>query len=34
MFQPQQMEAEKEKIAGSAMSGQGMRKLLGSVRRA
>ncbi|KAH8883905.1 hypothetical protein GQ53DRAFT_882036 [Thozetella sp. PMI_491] len=34
VFQPQPTEAEKEKLVASAMSGQGMRKLLGSVRRA
>ncbi|KAK4453037.1 guanine nucleotide exchange factor LTE1 [Podospora aff. communis PSN243] len=34
LFQPQPTEAPKEKIAASAMSGQGMRRLLGSVRRA
>ncbi|KAM7193386.1 guanine nucleotide exchange factor LTE1 [Naviculisporaceae sp. PSN 640] len=35
LFQPQTCEeAHKEKQAASAMSGQGMRKLLGSVRRA
>ncbi|KAM7204800.1 guanine nucleotide exchange factor LTE1 [Rhypophila sp. PSN 637] len=34
LFQPQPCEVQKEKQAASAMSGQGMRKLLGSVRRA
>lgn len=34
LFQPQTCEAQKEKQPASAMSGQGMRKLLGSVRRA
>ncbi|KAK3314668.1 hypothetical protein B0H66DRAFT_482281 [Apodospora peruviana] len=33
LFQPQPVEIPKEKLAASAMSGQGMRKLLGSVRR-
>ena len=32
--QPQPLEVEKEKLPASAMSGQGMRRLLGSVRRA
>ncbi|KAK1761064.1 guanine nucleotide exchange factor LTE1 [Echria macrotheca] len=34
LFQPQAVELPKEKVAASAMSGQGMRRLLGSVRRA
>ncbi|KAK3683858.1 hypothetical protein B0T22DRAFT_263946 [Podospora appendiculata] len=34
LFQPQTPELPKEKVAASAMSGQGMRRLLGSVRRA
>lgn len=34
LFQPQPTELAKEKVVASAMSGQGMRRLLGSVRRA
>ncbi|TPX08881.1 uncharacterized protein E0L32_009699 [Thyridium curvatum] len=34
LFQPHPLEAEKEKTSASAVSSQGMRKLLGSVRRA
>ncbi|KAI2632235.1 ras GEF [Hypoxylon sp. NC1633] len=34
VFQPHPTEGPKEKSSGSAMSGQGMRKLIGSVRRA
>ncbi|KAI1495630.1 hypothetical protein F5X99DRAFT_425870 [Biscogniauxia marginata] len=34
IFQPQQVATPKQKTAASAMSGQGMKKLLGSVRRA
>ncbi|KAI2611298.1 ras GEF [Hypoxylon fragiforme] len=34
LFQPSPIERPKEKCPGSAMSGQGMRKLIGSVRRA
>ncbi|KAI1764873.1 ras GEF [Hypoxylon sp. FL1150] len=34
VFQPHPIEPPKEKGSGSAMSGQGMRKLIGSVRRA
>ena len=34
LFEPPTTEMHKEKLAASAMSGQGMRKLLGSVRRA
>ncbi|KAI1372305.1 ras GEF [Hypoxylon crocopeplum] len=34
VFQPHPIERPKEKGSGSAMSGQGMRKLIGSVRRA
>ncbi|KAI1076372.1 ras GEF [Whalleya microplaca] len=34
IFQPHPIEAPKEKGSGSAMSGQGMKKLIGSVRRA
>ncbi|OTA65382.1 ras GEF [Hypoxylon sp. EC38] len=34
LFQPHPTEGQKEKGSGSAMSGQGMKKLIGSVRRA
>ncbi|KAI1382734.1 ras GEF [Hypoxylon trugodes] len=34
VFQPHPIEQPKEKSSGSAMSGQGMRKLIGGVRRA